>query len=256
MTPAVPMTVVVPCHNEEEALAALAGRLDALRRDLAGRYEMRVIIVDDGSTDATWAVMRTLFGSRPDCRLLRHATNRGIAAAILTGIAAADTEAVCTLDCDGSYDPRLLARMLPRLVDGVDLVTASPYHRDGGVDGVPGWRLFLSKGLSRLYRLVLTNKLATYTSACRVHRRSAMMGLDVRDPGFVGVAEMLCALDRRGGGIVEVPATLGVRTAGRSKLRVVRTIARHLHLLARLLTRRLLPSPSEAAGLGKGPQRV
>jgi hypothetical protein len=129
--------------------------------------------------------------------------------------------------------------MIPRLTDGVDLVTASPYHPDGAVRNVPGWRLFLSKGSSFLYRRVLRQKLYTYTSCFRVYRRSAVLGLDVREKNFLGVAELLGKLDLRGSRIVEHPATLEVRMLGRSKMKTLRTILGHLKLLSRLALLRL-----------------
>jgi hypothetical protein len=129
--------------------------------------------------------------------------------------------------------------MLPLFQDGVDLVTASPYHPRGAVLNVPGWRLFLSKGLSRLYRVVLRQDLATFTSCFRVYRRSAILGLQLEQHGFLGIAEMLGALSMSGSRIVECPAVLEVRLLGRSKMKILRTILGHLRLLARFSSLRL-----------------
>ena len=128
--------------------------------------------------------------------------------------------------------------MIPRLEEGVDLVTASPYHRNGRVLNVPAWRLSLSKGLSFLYRRVLHNKLATYTACFRVYRRSAVENLEVREGGFLGVAETLGRLDLAGARVVEHPAVLEVRMLGYSKMKVMRTILGHLRLLVRLVALR------------------
>jgi glycosyltransferase involved in cell wall biosynthesis len=170
---------------------------------------------------------------------LRHETNQGVAAGILTGLRAARAEIVCSMDCDCTYDPHELKNMLPLLTGDVDLVTASPYHREGGVRNVPDWRLFLSKGASWLYRRALRSKLATYTSCFRVYRRSAVVDLPLEEKGFLGVAEMLGRLDLAGGKIVEYPAVLEVRLFGISKMKTARTIAGHLKLLSRLSRIRL-----------------
>ena len=233
-----PVTVVVPCLNEELTLPYLANTLRSVEAALAADYELRYVFVDDGSCDGTWEVMQRIFGGRPRHALLRHDVNRGVAAAILTGIRHADTEVVCSIDCDCTYDPHQLRRLIPLLGEGVDLVTASPYHPRGLVCNVPAWRLGLSKGLSRLYRLVLRQELATYTSCFRVYRRAAVVGLPVKAPGFLGVAEMLGLLDLAGGKIVECPATLEVRLLGRSKMKIGKTMAGHLRLLARLAATR------------------
>jgi dolichol-phosphate mannosyltransferase len=170
-----------------------------------------------------------------------------VAAAILTGIRNSPTEVVCSIDADCTYDPLQLATLLVELKDGVDLVTASPYHPAGEVRNVPPWRLFLSRGLSRLYGLTLHHRLATYTSCFRVYRRSTVAPLELRDEGFTGVAEILALVDQRGGRIVEVPAILDVRKYGESKMKVFRTVRGHVRLLARLwalkLTRNALDRP-------------
>ena len=108
-------------------------------------------------------------------------------------------------------------------------------HPLGGVKNVTPWRLVLSKGLSRLYRLVLHQPLHTYTSCFRVYRREAALGLSVRRGGFFGVTEMLGQMDLAGRRIVEFPTTLEARMLGRSKMKVLRTIAGHLGLLSQLL---------------------
>jgi polysaccharide deacetylase family protein (PEP-CTERM system associated) len=234
-----PVTVVVPCYNEELVLPYLANTLEQVQRNLERSYDLRFVFVDDGSTDETWAQLARIFGARPDCRLVRQPRNQGVAAAILTGIRNATTEVVCSIDCDCTYDPHQLAGMIPLFRDGVDLVTASPYHPQGAVLHVPGWRLGLSKGLSRLYRLVLGETLSTYTSCFRVYRRRAFVDLRLEEGGFLGVAEMIGLLSMRRAKIVEYPALLEVRMLGRSKMKIVRTILGHLRLLARFAVLRL-----------------
>jgi hypothetical protein len=139
------------------------------------------------------------------------------------------------MDCDCTYDPHELGRMIPLLTEGVDVVTASPYHPQGKVRNVPRWRLFLSKSLSRLYRVVLRQKLHTYTSCFRVYRRQAALDVTVERGGFFGVTEMLGRLDLDGRRIVEFPTTLEARMLGRSKMKVLGTIAGHLGLLLLLV---------------------
>ena len=248
-----PVSVVVPCFNEEDVLPYMARTLDRVRAALADRYDVRFILVDDGSADRTWEGLTAAFGGRPGFTLVRHDANRGVAAAIRTGIERADTEVVCSIDCDCSYDPVELGNMLPKLAPGVDLVTASPYHPGGCVRNVPGWRLVLSRGASWLYRRVLRTKLHTYTSCFRVYRRSAVVGLPVRNGRFLGVAELVGRLDLAGGTVVEHPATLEVRVLGRSKIKTVRTVLGHLGLIVRLAAARLAGPPPAAPQLQEGP---
>jgi glycosyltransferase involved in cell wall biosynthesis len=239
------VTLVVPCYNEESSLPYLANTLRRLEELTLGRYEFHYVFVDDRSSDATFEVLQRLFGARADCTIVRHDQNGGVAAAIHTGIVNAPTEIVCSIDCDCTYDPMELTQMIPLLTDGVDLVTASPYHPRGGVQNVPPWRVMLSKSLSGLYRALLHEKLSTYTSCFRVYRRSRALRVDVKHGGFLGVAEFLGRLDLTGGRIVEYPAVLHVRVLGTSKMKLLRTIAGHLRLLVELLVVRLTQPRAE-----------
>ena len=234
-----PVSIVIPCYNEVDALPYLANTLWAVEAGLLeSGYATNVIFVDDRSKDDTFAELHRLFDDRPNVRIVQHEVNQGVAAGIMTGLRAAETEIVCSMDCDCTYDPHELANMLPLMEENVDLVTASPYHRDGGVRNVPGWRLFLSRGATFLYRRVLRSKLDTYTSCFRVYRRSSMVDTDLRESGFLGVAEMLGKLDLRGGTIVEFPAVLEVRLFGISKMKTAKTIFGHLTLLSHLIKMR------------------
>ncbi|KXK00900.1 MAG: glycosyl transferase family protein [Acidobacteria bacterium OLB17] len=230
-----PITIGIPCYNETEALPYLANTLRSVERTLTDAgYSANFIFVDDHSKDNTLELLHELFDGRPNTRIISHEQNLGVAAAIMTAIKAAETEIVASMDCDCTYDPHELARMLPLLEKDCALVTASPYHKQGGVRNVPGWRLFLSKGASALYRAVLNQKLATYTSCFRVYRRSSFEGLEIDESGFLGVAEMLGRIDLDGGRIVEFPAVLEVRLFGFSKMKTAATIVGHLKLLAKL----------------------
>jgi polysaccharide deacetylase family protein (PEP-CTERM system associated) len=233
------ISVVIPCFNEELILPYLANTLASVEKKLCSSYDLSFIFVDDGSTDATWEALQSTFGGRGNCTVTRHPSNRGVAAAIMTGIRNATDDIVCSIDCDCTYDPHQLQLLIPLLTEGVDMVTASPYHSDGVVRNVPSWRLFLSKTLSKFYRVVLDQKLATYTSCFRVYRRQPVVGLELTEGGFLGVAEMLGLLAIQGGTIVEHPAVLEVRLLGRSKMKTLRTIIGHLGLLLRLGVRRV-----------------
>lgn len=233
-----PVTVVIPCFNEELILPYLSNTLASVQAKLGGQYAFQFVFVDDRSSDDTFASLHRMFGDWPDCTIIRHERNRGVAAAIMTGITAANTEIVCSIDCDCTYDPHELGGMIPLLQDA-DLVTASPYHPQGRVHNVPAWRLLLSRGLSAMYRGLLRKPIHTWTSCFRVHRKSAAVTLQLTRGGFLGVAETMAMLALRGARIREYPATLEVRILGRSKMKVLHTIAGHLKLLGRLARLRI-----------------
>jgi dolichol-phosphate mannosyltransferase len=232
------LAIVVPLKDEEEGVPSLVAALDAVAHDLRNIATCEFVFVDDGSVDRTAALLEEHLGGRAGARIVQHERNLGLAAAIRTGILATDAEVVASIDADLSYDPREIAHMLPLLADA-DLVTASPYHPAGSVLGVPAWRLFLSRTLSRCYRLLLHRPVHTWTSCFRLYRRSAVSQLPLDNPGFLGTAEWLVRLLRRGGCVREHPCELRTRRFGVSKMRTLRTIAGHLRLLWRVLLRRV-----------------
>ncbi|MGL4651346.1 MAG: glycosyltransferase family 2 protein, partial [Caldilineaceae bacterium] len=180
------LSIVIPCFNEEESLPALRTTLLPVARQLLGARvgglepvtAVEVILVDDGSRDNTWLVMRDTFGTLDEAqiafRLERHAQNQGLGAAIRTGFAAAKGDVVVTTDSDGTYRFETIPALLALLTPGVEIVTASPYAPGGGIDNVPGYRLVLSKGSSLLYRLLVDWRVHTYTALFRAYRRDVI----------------------------------------------------------------------------------
>lgn len=243
------LTIVVPCYNEEAALAYLHRTLMNFIAVTKPAITPNFVFVDDGSTDTTWEKLRTLFGSREDCVLCRHPVNRGIAAAIVTGFEAATSDLVAVIDADCTFDPLQLAEMVPMLVDDVAVVAASPLHAGGRIANVPAWRLLLSRGAAFLYRLVLHHQLTSYTSCFRVYRRETVRHLSIYNTGFCGVAEILARIDLAGHRIIECPAELQTRLLGQSKINLLKTVGDHLRLITRIAAARWLK-----IALPRGPQ--
>jgi glycosyltransferase involved in cell wall biosynthesis len=245
---------VIPLYNEESNVAFLRGNLMDVRRKLGRKYRVQFILVNDGSTDGTRKELESRFRSYKGCRIVHHDQNAGVAAAIMTGIRSATTDIVASMDCDCSYDPNDLDKMIP-MIANADMVTASPYHPDGKVFNVPPWRLFLSRTLSSMYSSVLKSQIHTYTSCFRVYRKRAVESLPVKQGGFLGIAEMLIRLRLAGGRIAEFPTTLEARLFGESKMKILRTIRRHLGLLFELLGTPVpeAAAPTPAAPTAAGP---
>jgi dolichol-phosphate mannosyltransferase len=225
------LCIIIPCFNESEGLGQLG---EALARLPLQAYSVSWIFVDDGSTDTTHEQLLRLAAKLGNARVLRHATNRNLGAALRTGLEnLPDCDYVAYLDSDCTYDPGILLPLVKKLEEGADMATASPYHPRGKVAGVPGWRLFLSKGLSLLYRLRTGAKIHTFTAMVRAQKREvALRTCSERDDFSFVSAVMLKALSL-GYKVEEVPATLEARRFGFSKMKVLRTIRRQLFLLAR-----------------------
>ena len=231
-------TLVVPLYEERDAAAPLV-------REIAERWrEGEVIFVDDGSTDGTAERVAAEAGAaRIPHRIVRHERNRGVGAAMRTGFAAARGSggAVVVYDADRPYPLADARKLLDALADA-DVATASPWREGGSAEGVSAARSTLSRAASALYRLALGPRargIRTFTCAFRAYRAEALARIEFASDGFLAAAEILSRALLAGLRVVEVPSALRTRTEGRSKMRVARTAAAHLRLLARLGAARL-----------------
>ena len=232
------VSIVVPCFDEESTVPLLREALAETLARFGPAYEVEVLFVDDGSTDATLGALREIAPAL-NGRVLVHDRNMGISEAFRTGFRASDGDFVCTIDADCTFDPRELVAMVAELeATGADVVAASPYHPLGGVEGVPAWRLALSRSASKLYGWILPVKLHSYTACCRVFRRPVVERLQFENAGFLGVTQMLASTLSQGFRVVERPMVLRSRKAGRSKMRTLRVVGDHVRFMLSLLLAR------------------
>ena len=105
------ITAVLPAFNEEAVIGETVSRvLDALRGQDLPSWE--IVVVDDGSSDRTGAIVRELSKNEPAIRLIRHEKNGGYGAALRTGFDAAQKEATWLMDSDGQFDPKDIEKLL------------------------------------------------------------------------------------------------------------------------------------------------
>jgi dolichol-phosphate mannosyltransferase len=251
------LSILMPCCNEEEAIGLLPDRLFPVLRRLARDYEIELVMVDDGSTDETWARLEQLRRDTPWPVVLgRHAPNRGLGAALRTGQALATGQVVVTLDTDGTYPFEIIESLVAAIAVGADVATASPYHRDGGVAGVSPVRLLFSRGASLCYRALVDRRIATYTALVRAYRAEVLAASIADHPGFLSVAMTLVEARRRGARVVEIPAVLAQRQVGVSKAKVARITRTHLAYLWHILLLRATGNFWLGAGAGRSGERA
>jgi dolichol-phosphate mannosyltransferase len=233
------LSVIIPCYNESENIAQLHQQLSAIRPELERRGGFELVLVDDGSSDDTFARLSSAFEAWSNARIVQHERNRGLGAALRTGFAQARGDVIVTTDSDGTYPFTSIPAMLDLLRPGIDIVTASPYHPSGGVDGVPAYRLLFSKGASAMYRVLLDPRLHTYTAMYRAYRREVIERIPTTADGFLMVTELLVGALLAGYQAAEFPAVLRVRRYGQSKARVWQITRSHLRFQGRVLMQRL-----------------
>lgn len=233
------LSLVIPCFNESDSIDQMVAQLNTIRPDLERRGPFELVLVDDGSTDDTYDRLHTAFDDWGNVLIVQHDRNRGLGAALRTGFTHARGAVIVTTDSDGTYPFTSIPALLNLLQPGVDIVTASPYHPQGGVDGVPAYRLMFSKGASFLYRVLVDPRMHTYTAMYRAYRREVVERVPTTADGFLMVTELLVGALLAGYHAVEFPAVLRVRRYGQSKARVWRITRSHLRFQTHVLRRRL-----------------
>lgn len=266
---------VIPAYNEEL-------NIERLFADLAPRAEAlgaRVLIVNDGSTDATLEKIEQHRGAM-DLRVVDHPRNLGLGSAINSGLRAAleestDDDAIVTLEADCTSDLDDLPKMLDLFELGFDVVLASVYAPGGQIIGVDGWRLWASRSVSGAFRVAGgLRDIHTLSSLYRVYRAGTLRKaaetygyLLVREPGFAANVELLLKLHNAGASVAEVPTVndWGKRE-GVSKMKLGPTVRAYGRLMAAQMVGRIQPppisplalvnEPAEAATAGAGSEQA
>ena len=224
-----PVTVIVPCYNEEAGLPFLLERLRKMRAH--GADDWSFLFVDDGSSDGTFGALLRAAQNEHWIEVVRHPENLGLGAALRTGFDQARSPIVCSIDSDCTYPPEKLPELAALVDDGAQIVTASAWHPDSASAEGSAIRLWLSRMVSGLYKLLIGQDVYTFTCLFRAYRTDSIRRIRFRSSGFAAVAEIMLRAMLTGFVVREVPMRLESRRFGESKLKVGDAIMAHVRLL-------------------------
>ena len=236
--------VLLPAYNEEKALPEIFAALEKVIAD--SEEEIRIVLVDDGSTDTTLEVARSYEDKLP-LTILDHGVNKGLGRAMRTlmyhiaEITNPD-DATVAMDADNTHDPSLIPEMRKKLNAGADIVIASRYHPDGDEVGLSKFRHTLSRSASFLLSIFFHIPGARdYTCGYRMYKANKLKeareiyGDDfITERNFVCMAEILIKLHKIGAKVEEVGLVLRYDLkGGASKMPFIRTIAKYFLMMWR-----------------------
>jgi len=143
--PFVDLSIVVPAYNEEHRLPPTLARLHAYLAAQPLRYE--IVVVDDGSRDATCAVVEAAMASIPNLGLVRQTPNRGKGAAVRRGMLGARGQIRVMCDADGSMPPEQLPRLLAPIIGCQAAISIGSRYAEGAKTDVkqPKYRVLWSR---------------------------------------------------------------------------------------------------------------
>lgn len=228
-------TIVVPAYNEAGNIASSLRRIaEVLHRDLPGRT-WDIVVVDDGSTDSTVSEAEAT-AAHPrfadvTVRIMRHRTNRGLGGALQTGFAASTGDVVVVVDCDLSYSPEHIPRLVRALESNhAEVAIASPYMPGGSTVGVPRHIERRSRIANSFLSAAVSGEIATLTGMVRAYDGRFIRGLALKAMDTEINIEVIYKTQILRGRVVEIPATLDwsglEQRAGRTRISNPRTRAK------------------------------
>jgi glycosyltransferase involved in cell wall biosynthesis len=234
------VSVVAPMYNEASTLTEFLDRLVRTAAALASRYDFEFVFVDDGSTDGTLKLARSLIGVEPRLRVVELRRNFGQTAALQAGLAAASGAIVVSMDADLQHFPEDLPLLLESLEQGHDLVCGWRHDRREGV-----LRRWPSRAANLLIRAMSGLTIHDVGTTYRAYRSDLVRELQLlgEQHRFVPVLASLV-----GARVAEVKIRNIERPAGRSNYGLGRTVNVLLDILYLYFTRYYFTRPLKAFG--------
>ena len=215
------ISLIIPVYNEEESLPGL---FDAIEKAAAELPELEVILVDDGSSDNSGALLAAQARKDPRFKVLRLAVNRGQTAAIQAGIDHASGETLVFMDSDLQNDPADIPRLLEKIDEGYDVVSGWRKERKDN----PVKRNFPSRVANALISGISGVRLHDYGCTLKAYRKRALE--NVRLYGEMHRFIPIYAT-WQGAKVAEIPVTHHARKHGQSKYGLERIFKVLLDLL-------------------------
>lgn len=203
------ISIVIPAYNEADNIGPLITEIVHL--NLAYPYE--IIIVDDASSDETYANVRAMMSDVTELRIIQHKQTSGQSASVATGIEHATGEVIVTMDGDGQNNPADIPEMVAALLNSTNtnlrMVAGFRKKRDDS-----SWRIISSKIANSIRSFLLRDQTPDTGCGLKVFYRSAFLKL----PFFDHMHRFLPALiQMRGGDVISLEVTHRARVRGISK---------------------------------------
>jgi dolichol-phosphate mannosyltransferase len=223
------LSVVIPARDEEGCIASTLQHLHLELRLNDVAHE--IIVVDDGSTDRTSAVVTALGESIPEIRLVKNGPPHGFGRAIICGLEQMRGDGVVIMMADESDDCRDVVRYWNALDEGWDAVFGSRFVKGGGVIGYPWLKLRLNRMANLFIRVMFGLSFNDTTNAFKAYRRTAIEGCrPLLSAHFNLTVEIPLKVIIRGYSWTVIPITWRNRRTGVAKLKIQEMGSRYLFI--------------------------
>lgn len=229
--------VVIPAFNEERAISTVVSAACA--------HPVTVVVVDDGSSDATSTRARDA-----GAHVITLSPNRGKGGALEAGFAYAREhgfEAVITLDADGQHPPAEIADFIAAYeTTGAPAILGNRLHQSTGPEGMPWIRRRTNRFMSRLLSRIMHQNVPDTQNGYRLYRTDLLPLVNVRSGGFAAESEILLRIAEQGHQIHSIP-TQTVYGDEESKIHPLRDTILFIRMLRKYMFRKALKFESRTS---------
>jgi dolichol-phosphate mannosyltransferase len=223
------LSVVVPARDEEGCIASTVEHLHVELRLRDVPHE--IVVVDDGSSDGTWAILFALQERIPELRPVRNEGEHGFGRAIICGLDHVAGDAAVIMMADESDDCRDVVRYWEKLNEGWDCVFGSRFIKGGGVIDYPWVKLQINRLANAFLRFLFNISLNDTTNAFKAYRKSVIDGCKpLIAPHFNLTVEIPLKAIVRGYSWTVIPVTWRNRRTGQAKLKIKEMGSRYLFI--------------------------
>lgn len=195
------LSIVIPALNEEKTLAAVVAALFEALAD----FPLEILVVDDGSSDATPTVIEKLVAAHPEVRHARHASPRGKGSAVRTGFALATGDVIVIQDADLEYQPRDIPALVAPIAAGhADAVYGSRFTSPERAVNM-FWTTLANQLITLAANVLYNTNFSDLYTGYKAMRADLVRGLHLTSTTFAIEAELTAKLLRSGARFYEVP---------------------------------------------------
>jgi len=223
------LSVVIPARDEQDCIASTVEHLHLELRLHDVPHE--IVVVDDGSVDRTWEILRGLQPADPNLRPVRNPGAHGFGRAVIHGLDHMRGDAAVIMMADESDDCRDVVRYWKLLNEGYDCVFGSRFVTGGGVIDYPRLKLFINRLANFFVRVLFRIKLNDTTNAFKAYRKTVIDGCrPLIAPHFNLTVELPLKAIVRGYSWTVIPITWRNRRTGIPKLKIKEMGSRYLFI--------------------------
>jgi dolichol-phosphate mannosyltransferase len=225
------LSIIIPARDEEGCIEAAVRHLNLELKLQSVPHE--IMVVDDGSRDATWEILVKLKNEIPELHPVRNEGDHGFGRAVVFGFDQMKGDAAVVMMADESDDPRDVVRYWKLLLEGYHCVFGSRFMKGGGVIDYPWLKLKINRLANRFIRYLFNIRLNDTTNAFKAYRRTVIDGCrPFLSPHFNLTVELPLKAIVRGYSWTTMPITWRNRRTGDAKLKLREMGSRYFFIVA------------------------